>query len=274
MDISMEQLKIQYQKMSMEEIEKLVSTDTLTKLATDVATEELRSRGFTEQILPKSQPKEKDKTQKTTSVEPNTPDPWLWILATIGGWIIGMIAIAAFPNGVFSIRSASVLHISIGISIFAPFATFTGIIALGTSVGIAQWLVLKKIFHGSGWWVLATIAGWLVGFSLVSVFNTPELFNVVLFGLSVGIAQWFVLRQRVSGAGWWVIATIGAIIISDLVNDAIMSPNWLLATTPLKVSWAQSLPRYFLPWAFQGLVIGAVTIFALKLIQYKSEIKN
>ncbi len=38
---------------------------------------------------------------------------------------------------------------------------------VGTVVGVAQWLALRRQFYGAGWWVLASITGSGVSFALV-----------------------------------------------------------------------------------------------------------
>ena len=77
----------------------------------------------------------------------------------------------------------------------------------GSQVGWVFWLQ----------WVLASTVGVLVGVfpGAVLVFGTYDgprepvgygLVGIVL-GIAVGVLQWLVLRRRVSGAGWWVLAS-------------------------------------------------------------------
>ena len=84
--------------------------------------------------------------------------------------------------------------------------------AEGSQVGWGFWLQ----------WVLASTVGVFVGILgcgfMVFVLNRydvpggpvgPGLFGIV-FGIVVGVLQWLVLRRRVSGAGWWVLASAAA----------------------------------------------------------------
>ena len=72
------------------------------------------------------------------------------------------------------------------------------------------------------WWVLASTVGFLIGGGMGEAVNdvvlpgfarfTAEALTVAfaVSGAVTGIAQWLVLRQRLSRAGWWVLAsTVG-----------------------------------------------------------------
>ena len=66
-------------------------------------------------------------------------------------------------------------------------------------------------------WVLASTVGMFVGFFLgvplfARTYNIPGDWLAfsplgIGVGIGVGVLQWLVLRQRVSGAGWWVLAS-------------------------------------------------------------------
>jgi len=72
-------------------------------------------------------------------------------------------------------------------------------------------------------WVLASTVGVVVGMftgaifvmSVLERYDVPRepvgygLWGIVL-GIVVGVLQWLVLRRRVSGAGWWVLASAAA----------------------------------------------------------------
>jgi hypothetical protein len=89
-------------------------------------------------------------------------------------------------------------------------------------------------------WVLATTLGWLLG--LVILGETG-------IGLTVGVAQWLVLRTRLSRTGWWIIAS---------------AAGWLLG-------WAVLVSGLVLPPGTSGLTTvlsGAVLGLALGLAQW------
>jgi hypothetical protein len=81
------------------------------------------------------------------------------------------------------------------------------------SVGIAQWLVLQRYISGLGQWPIATFIGGLLGYTGFAASILAALIVPLGTGLSVGIAQWFVLRHKLTGAFWWIFATtLGAIV--------------------------------------------------------------
>lgn len=93
----------------------------------------------------------------------------------------------------------------------------------GAIIGFAQWLALKMIFPRSAWWILATGAGWLMGYvsNLIVAALAADLFNQILalivpwliIGLWSGLFQWLILRRFYPRVDPWVIiATISVVI--------------------------------------------------------------
>jgi hypothetical protein len=119
-------------------------------------------------------------------------------------------------------------------------ALLIGFIVQGITLGLGQWLVLRSEKFGAGWkentgwWILSTVLGFIVGFFVITLLNTIglNLISWIAFGLVVGLAQWFVLRREVGRATWWILATVLAWI-------AIMN----ISMAPLQ----------------EGLIIGVVT---------------
>jgi hypothetical protein len=84
--------------------------------------------------------------------------------------------------------------------------------------GVVQYWLLRRFLPRMGWWVLATAAGWLLGFVLIfgpfgvlAYFRTADPWVVdatfVVMGLSIGVGQWLLLRRRLPRAGWWIVGT-------------------------------------------------------------------
>jgi hypothetical protein len=119
-----------------------------------------------------------------------------WVLATTVGWVVGFTICEALKDFVESFRSDGAV--------------------IGISVGILQWLVLRRHFNRAGWWVLASITGFAVGKALGDALAQADLGAVGLalsgaaIGTSLGIAQWVVLRRHVEQAAWWVLASVAA----------------------------------------------------------------
>ena len=141
---------------------------------------------------------------------------WIqWVLATTVGWAVGLI--------------------------------FGGEIGTGVFIGIAQWLVIRRYFSQAGWWILASAVGWIAGWGLISSGSiVPQgggLINTMIaggvFGLTVGVAQWIVLRRWVKLASVWILLSV---------------PGWTIGLFGI------------LGTILVGVVVGAITGFALDFL--------
>ncbi len=148
---------------------------------------------------------------------------WLqWVVASIVGmfvgFFLGFLVAASIPD---------VLGRWFGFSVFG--------IVLGIAVGILQWFILRRRVSVAGWWVLATAVGGLGIFQARLIFGFSTLFGsyesfvaflgwigiASLGGLVTGTLQWLVLREKVSRAGWWVLASTVGWALSATVKGAI-----------------------------------------------------
>ena len=126
---------------------------------------------------------------------------------TVGG--VGILIGAAFGG--------------VGVLVGAMFGAVFGIL-----LGIAQWLVLRRHVSWSGRWRLFTAVGGAASFAIAVAiviiflpYRSGFIFGsfdtefmaatvlgiVIVIGASLGIAQWFVLRWKISGSGLWVLAS-------------------------------------------------------------------
>jgi hypothetical protein len=146
---------------------------------------------------------------------------WLqWVLASTVDWFVGFYV--GFVSGTMFLVSTAK---SVPGDILVYFILGA---ALGSGVGLVQWLVLRRRISRAGWWVLASTAGFAVavaggsgaavvafGYDMGGVMSgfMPVLgWTVVaaLGGAVTGTLQRLVLRGQVSRAGWWVLAsTVG-----------------------------------------------------------------
>ncbi len=132
---------------------------------------------------------------------------------------------------------ASSVGLMIGLAVYLPLAVVLGdeleVVprtlvsaagggALGLSLGVAQWLLLRRRSPDQGRWVLASVAGGTVGGTgalvaadiMGAAMGTDFITNLVaggaFLGASLGMAQWLLMRQRFARTGWWVVAsTVG-----------------------------------------------------------------
>jgi hypothetical protein len=110
-----------------------------------------------------------------------------WIGATTIGWLLATFTIFFLVEG---------------LSINAEWFTSWIIPALiGGSVGFMQWLVLRRRVARAGWWIPASMAGWLAvrlaaGATLVGPLDI--LYLTVLPALATAVALGLLIRQAVS----------------------------------------------------------------------------
>lgn len=182
---------------------------------------------------------------------------WLyWVLFSAAGIILGFLigfALASIITG--DDIEIGVLRGIIGYSMLGA--------GIGSMVGLMQRIVLRQYVSRSGWWVLASTAGFAVAFgggygvAVVALGYSDSPGNlavllgytvVVAFGGAVaGILQWLVLRGQVSRAGWWVVASI---------------VGWGLSMVTAGIIEGVLAAGFFAPPA-AGAVLGAVTGGAL-----------
>jgi hypothetical protein len=161
----------------------------------------------------------------TTDKKPNGYFYTAWILWTtfcipISYLIIMviMLIVALFVGDTIHVNGVE--HITedyLSIYFFAP--------VMGAVTGAVQYGLLRPILPRMGGWMPATTGGWLLGMILVAacirlhwmVLAQLDL-TLILMGLSIGLAQWLVLRRRLPGADWWPVASLLGWGLVALVN--------------------------------------------------------
>jgi hypothetical protein len=134
-----------------------------------------------------------------------------WVLATFGGWLLGIVAVILLGG------------ISEGIHFGDQFPVGIG---MGWGVGFAQWRVARKWFGvTSAWmWVSAAALGMPFVLSDITVLswagNEQRYFlilNVALGASLLGLLEWRILRSRSNRAYWWIITCIVGWMLPSLV---------------------------------------------------------
>jgi uncharacterized membrane protein YjjP (DUF1212 family) len=96
------------------------------------------------------------------------------------------------------------------------FFDYALLISLGFTIGIAQWVVMRRYLSKPIRWVVGTLIGYLlcliviVGSNLARLGGEGVWDDVLLLGLlgtAIGACQWWVLRRHYHKAGLWVLAT-------------------------------------------------------------------
>jgi len=104
---------------------------------------------------------------------------------------------------------------------------------LETGFALAQWLVLRRYIRNLGWWILASVSGWIITFILIhfvgvgnwivgmvpageleiggvpvplQVFWAKTLLRLLEWSV-IGVLQWVVLRLHIQHSSWWLLAS-------------------------------------------------------------------
>ena len=157
----------------------------------------------------------------------------MWACVNSLGWIIGL------EFGWFIFRAALDLGMVL-IVIDPPGLIITPILfatVIGLTIGLVQWLLIRRYIFRSGWWIVASMGGHIVGNILIYV-STPYLLSVgrplqnnvvagALVGVSIGTAQWLVLRKQFYQSGLWILGnTVGwsiSYLLSSLMAERIVT---------------------------------------------------
>lgn len=189
-------------------------------------------------------------------------DSWrlffLWLLATALSMSCG--------SGIASLIFAP-FRIQDGFVDLSMFAFLLGIVFVGLFLGLAQWLVLRQYLLNAGWWVLATVAGYLI-YSIFLILsnqlNQNELaflWSPLLGLLGLGLLQSVVLRKYVYKAYLWILApslltliTIGVTLLGRQNDSSLPNTPSILVDSLLY----GSITGIVLVWLFKRPKPGAV----------------
>lgn len=88
---------------------------------------------------------------------------------------------------------------------------------LGFFIGTLQWIVLRRRLPQAGWWIAATVAGYIMVLIFSTLATTVRLAEypgmdggiplMGLLGLALGIPQYLLLRKHMANAEWWLLAS-------------------------------------------------------------------
>jgi hypothetical protein len=163
-----------------------------------------------------------------------------WVLASAFGTAAGF----AISVNLLSILSSDISSALNEVLIF-------GLIL--AAMGTLQWLVLRSQISQAGWWIVASIVSGTVLGIMATLFSTGAEVNPIigygLFGITLGVPQWLVLRRQLSHSWLWLIASPIGWTLAVLVVTA-------LGRTWQQVSETTGL---ILGFGLMGAVVGMIT---------------
>jgi hypothetical protein len=108
---------------------------------------------------------------------------------------------------------------------------YVSLFLLGITLGLSQWIVLRSSLPNALPWIPATMIGYILCAIIFAFANSDPtrllksqiVNNAILFGLmgfTIGVSQWWVLRQYYERSSLWVLASIfGFLFFLWLVVD-------------------------------------------------------
>lgn len=219
----------------------------------------------------------------TTPPGPNVNLSFLlgWVLANV----VGLPALLLpYPIGFYVLGSLSIIGDGMPIGLMGYVFIFS-ILALsgaviGAWLGLFQSLPLKAQLLRRGKWIGASSLGAAIGAALGElvyiwflespiVNRSDAIYGIyfsavyaylifgVLLGLTIGGAQWSVLRQQVHRAGWWIIALPACFALGVLFTNFYISNtqilDWFAMLSPLiALVSVGSITGILLRWLLQS----------------------
>lgn len=120
----------------------------------------------------------------------------------------------------------------------------------GSSLGVCQWIWLRRRLVKAWWWIVSTFLGWSLAMLLVKVLDVEHsnatgalsqlvgLIELLAISLAVSLPQWFLMRRQFQkGAWWWIVARplawlagVSLIVLGLWLNILPVSDSVLFAT--------------------------------------------
>ena len=220
----------------------------------------------------------------------NPHDNWSFLLGWVLANIVGLpVLLLPYGIGFFLLASFAIVGDGMPIGLMGHAVILTNLAlsgaVIGAWLGLMQWLPLKVRIVQSRKWIGASSLGVAVGAPLSwlvhrwflesPIVNRPEgIYGVyfsfgyaylifgILLGLTIGIAQWSVLRQQVHGAGWWMV------ILPACFTLGVLFVNFYLSSTQMLSLFALVSPLIAL------VGVGCITGLFLRVITVSKDRKR
>jgi hypothetical protein len=171
-----------------------------------------------------------------------------WIVASSIGWAAGLAS-----GELLTLGAAKIPWINPD-----RFFGFAALISLGISLGITQWIVMRRYIPRPARWVAASLTGYLLcllilaGGNLVKLRRIGVWDDVLLLGLlgsAIGACQWWILRKYYRKAGLWVLATAaGFLVFVILIANPSSTMGEFIIRGTIMGALASAAPGAALAW--------------------------
>ena len=139
-------------------------------------------------------------------------------VARAGWWLVAS-AVGGVVGGGASVGMILGAYVGAGQIMGDVVAVILGWVLVGVGIGVAQWLVLRRHVARAGWWVLASVIGWIVG-------RIAAWFGVGVVAVDVIVGQ--VMGQVAYGV---VYGTITGIVLVQLLRQRAAEADDAVATS-------------------------------------------
>lgn len=139
---------------------------------------------------------------------------WLWCGAHLTVGALGPVALLLAQT---YLRGSDTIPLNAERFVAGLYAWLAVLLAGLVLLGLAQWLLLRRIFARLRWWPVLTIGSGVVGGgSVLSIAWTGDYLQTlqndmamyaIIFAI-IGAAQWLELRRAAPQAGWWIVASV------------------------------------------------------------------
>ena len=173
-----------------------------------------------------------------------------WTIATFAGYVLAtFLGIGSFLgiSILLGCNLRSILPAPDSCSDLHYLSLLLATLIGGAGLGLTQFAILRLFrVPTNAWWIPATCLGFAIPVALeigftarISLLGGTSFF--LLLGLSLGTAQWLILRRRVPKSAIWIAATVISTLVAGLVSSwTVGSPFiWLVvgAGTALTLIW-------------------------------------
>ncbi len=137
-----------------------------------------------------------------------------WVAASLAGLAVGVAV--SMATGLFA-------SVSIGLARAMTVDILMSCAVFGLSLGTLQWVVLRQRFAHAGWWVVASILGWVVGVPAGRIVG-------ITVGFPAAMVVSMVAGGVVGGQVGFVVTVIAGLVVAGAVLGAVTGRTllWLL----------------------------------------------